>query len=287
MSSRAKRVTALVKALEEQIKFEIGYSNSHIMIQNQFRILDNRSFEKENSKNMILYKTFLDKSLNKEYELFVKSDLSALLKHDYSVDNDGIEKKLENLINRNRFSSSDYDLSQDIDESSSYNLSKNKENSTNDLENLKSEDSSEMTIEQYDTFYTKLIKTDMVIRNKVNKNHALFIEAMIDFDEKSLYIERILPFVDKAAVNDNSLIVAPQPLLEKESKTQADLIKGPFFAYMDPAIQEAMYQLLKNWGIVENKQFIIDIFTSAETKEQNLYLDWLFRLKDHLTNVSK
>lgn len=251
MSSRAKRVTALVKALEEQIKFEIGYSNSHIMFQNQFRILDNRSFEKENSKNMILYKTFLDKSLNKEYELFVKSDLSALLKHDYSVDNDGIEKKLENLINRNKFSSSDYDLSQDIDESSSYNLSKNKENSTNDFE-----DSSEMTIEQYDTFYTKLIKTDMVIRNKVNKKHALFIEAMIDFDEKSLYIERILPFVDKAAVNDNSLIVAPQPLLEKESKTQADLIKGPFFAYMDPAIQEAMYQLLKTGGLSKTNSLL-------------------------------
>lgn len=286
MSSRAKRVTALVKALEEQIKFEIGYSNSHIKFQNQFRILDNRIFEKENSKNMILYKKFLDKSLNKEYELFVKSDLSALLKYDYSVDNDGIEKKLENLINRNRFSSSDFDISKDIDESPSYSMPRSKEGSEDDFENLKTEDTSEMTIEQYDTFYTKLIKTDIVIRNTINKKHALFIEAMIDFDEKSLYIERILPFIDKEVVNDNSLIVVPQPLLKNEIKTQTDLIKGPFFAYMDPAIQETMYQLLKNWGIVENKQFIIDIFTSAEAKEQNLYLDWLFRLKGHLPNVS-
>ncbi|KAL6932935.1 uncharacterized protein HGUI_00244 [Hanseniaspora guilliermondii] len=287
MSSRAKKVTALVKALEEQIKFEIGYSNSHIMFQNQFRILDNRSFEKENSKNMILYKTFLDKSLNKEYELFVKSDLSDMLKYNYSVDNKGIEEKLENLINRNRFSTSDYELSQDFDQSSSYKESKNNGNSTNDIQNLKLEGTSELTIEQYDTFYTKLIKTDMVIRNKMNKEHALFIETMIDFDEKLLYIERILPFVDKEAVNDNSVIVAPKSLIIKKSKTQTNLIKGPLFAYMDPSIQEAMYQLLKNWGIIENKQFIIDIFTSAETREQSLYLDWLFRLKDHLTKTSK
>jgi len=65
------------------------------------------------------------------------------------------------------------------------------------------------------------------------------------------------------------------------------LIKGPPFAYMDPTIQENLYDLFKNWGIMENKQFIIDIFKSAELKEQDLYLDWLFRLKDHLSTSSK
>ncbi|GMM39293.1 hypothetical protein FOG51_00779 [Hanseniaspora uvarum] len=287
MSSKMKKVFALTKALEEQIKFEIGYSSSQKIIQNPFRILDNRSFDKENSKYLILYKNFVDQSLNKQYEMFVKTDLSALLKYDYSIDNEKIEEKLENLITGNKFSSREYEMPDGGDKTSSFNISKGSKNISEEYVKLHPDDFLDVTVEHYDTFYTKLIKTDVVIRSKIDIQKCLYIETMIDFEEKSLYIERIMPFMDKNAVNDNNLIVVPKPLLKNETKTQTALIKGPPFAYMDPTIQENLYDLFKNWGIMENKQFIIDIFKSAELKEQDLYLDWLFRLKDHLSTSSK
>lgn len=282
-----KKAMPLVKVLEEQIKFEIAYFSNQKSQQNQFRILDNRAFGIENSKNLLLYKTFMDTSLNKQYEVFVKSDLSSILKYDYRIDNEEASDRLGSIFNTGKMEDMEYIKAggsiggvQHVSPKVSRHLAEN-------FVKVEQESFMDVMLGFSMTFYTKIIKTDIVIRDKLNKKNSLFLQTLVDFDSRSLYVERVMPFVDKEAVDDNNLIIVPKSLLKSETKFQTDLIKGPYFAYLDPTIQRSLYDLFKNWGIVENKQLVVDIFNAAEQKEQDLYLDWLFRLKDHAVKKTK
>ena len=218
MDKIVKKAMPLVKVLEEQIKFEIAYFSNHKSQQNQFRILDNRAFGIENSKNLILYKTFVDISLNKQYELFVKTDLSSLLKYDYRIDNEEAGDRLGSIFNTDRMEDTEYARADGSIGGIQYTSPKFSRRIAENIAKVEPESFMDVMLGFSRTFYTKLLKTDIVIRDKLNKKNSLFVQTLVDFDSRSLYVERLMPFVDKEVIDDNNLIMVPKSLLKSETR---------------------------------------------------------------------
>ncbi|KAL6928169.1 hypothetical protein ACO0SA_002901 [Hanseniaspora valbyensis] len=74
------------KLLKGQIKYELQFTNLPFSQKNQFRLLIENNPSEAHTKNMVLYKKFDDKSLNKSFEMFIKVDVSKILNTDYAIE---------------------------------------------------------------------------------------------------------------------------------------------------------------------------------------------------------
>lgn len=122
-----KKSYNIEKLLKDQIKYELQFTNLPFSEKNQFRLLIQSKPTDAHSTTLLLYKKFEDKSLVKNYEMFIKTDVSKILHTDYSTEPEKsyerfkkyvknyYDKKTDNGDNEAQFMTIDKDEYDEID----------------------------------------------------------------------------------------------------------------------------------------------------------------------------